>query len=167
MKKDLITLSIVIFTLPFVILAFIEVYNSFGWRANTYRYRDEYWDLSGNENLLWHGDDSFEAVYFSRVWSGNYKAFEIHSKDLIGQITRFPILNPHRPDNNFLWRGRVYSIYGLCDSEWIYVTFECNINWAGGSRFHIIYKSTNLDVENPLELLANYIVFYNDQNATH
>ena len=140
-----------------------------GWRSNVYRYQEN-WLFTHEEShlwregafLLWHNGESFEVVYSltehprwtpseERDWVDNF------NRERIGWVSNLPEINPHRPDVNHLRWGRVYEIEGLNPEEWIYVAYE---EWHAGIPvvlYHRIFKSTNLEIENPIEFLRNYI----------
>jgi len=165
----LLCLSVIAATLIQIVLT-ITLLTQFGiiggWRANVYTYREN-WLRNHEESalwrdgafLLWHNGESFEVVYSSNemLWRDvNEESDWVDSfnRERIGRVSNLPTINPHRPDVNHLIWGRVYEIEGLNPEEWIYVVYEelHPVVWE-----HRILKSTNLEIEDPIEFLRNYI----------
>ena len=166
----LIIISVLIFVLTMpLFMQFDIVIGWGGWRSNVYRYREN-WLRTNEESdlwregayLLWHNGESFEMVY-SLIEHPRYTPAEIRgwvdnvSRERIGRVRNLPEINPFRPDVNFIHNGRVYEIEGLNSREWIYVLYEETHNWVIFNWHHRIYKSTNLEIEDPIKFLQNYI----------
>lgn len=86
------------------------------------------------------------------------------AKERIGWVGNLPVVNPNRPDRNYLGRGRVYSIQGLNSDEWIYVVYDEILNWQLFNQHHRVYKSTSLEMESSLKFLENYVIFKEQAN---
>ena len=109
----------------------------------------------GREALIWHGEEAFELVYSS--YHHGERGSIVANKERIGRIRNLPVINEHRPDCEYLRSGRVYKIEGLCSEEWIYVIWVREFRWQFWGKHHRIYKSTNIEIENPLEFINAYI----------
>ena len=146
-------------------IVFMTLLMHSGWRANVYEYSGAVEGFSRWHEgvyLLWHNGESFEMVYSfiehprdalgeERGWVADF------NKERIGRIRNLPVINSYRPDVNRLGRAYIYEIEGLNSGEWMYVLYEERHNWVTFNWHHRIYRSTNLEIEDPIEFLRNYI----------